>query len=241
MKRGVRIVNCARGGIVDEAALADAIRDGQVAGAALDVFEQEPPPADHPLRALDQVIATPHLGASTAEAQVNVAVAIAQQVAEFLTTGTIHNAVNAPSLSPEVLQVLRPYLAAGGEARRRWPRSWRPARPRRCRSRPPGEVAERELKTLGTAVLRGLLDQLIDLDVNYSVNYVNAPDHRARSRHPGDPGARPGERLRERDHRRGEAGRRARRGCRARSSAATPCGSPASATSGWRPSPRATS
>jgi D-3-phosphoglycerate dehydrogenase len=73
MKRGVRIVNCARGGIVDEVALADAIREGQVAGAALDVFEQEPPPADHPLRALDQVIATPHLGASTAEAQVNVA------------------------------------------------------------------------------------------------------------------------------------------------------------------------
>src|SRR5262249_39643794 len=107
MKRGVR---GARGASVDGGALADAIREGHVAGAALDVCEQEPPPADHPLRALDQVIATPHLGASTAEAQVNVAVAIAQQVAEFLTRGTIHNAVNAPSLSPEALQVLRPYL-----------------------------------------------------------------------------------------------------------------------------------
>src|SRR5262249_52822803 len=110
MKRGVRIVNCARGGIVDEAALADAIGSGQVAGAALDVLEKEPPPSDHPLLKLEQVICTPHLGAQTGEAQVNVAIAIAQQVAEFLTKGTIQNAVNAPSLSPEVLQVLRPYL-----------------------------------------------------------------------------------------------------------------------------------
>ena len=110
MKRGVRIINCARGGIVDEAALAEAIRAGQVAGAALDVFEQEPPPPDHPLLRARQVICTPHLGASTDEAQVNVAIAIAQQVVEFLTRGTIHNAVNVPSLSPEVLQVLRPYL-----------------------------------------------------------------------------------------------------------------------------------
>jgi D-3-phosphoglycerate dehydrogenase len=78
MKRGVRIVNCARGGIVDEEALAAAIREGQVAGAALDVLSQEPPPPDHPLLQLEQVICTPHLGASTGEAQVNVAVAIAQ-------------------------------------------------------------------------------------------------------------------------------------------------------------------
>src|SRR4029453_14129086 len=110
MKKGVRIVNCARGGIVDEAALADAIKSGQVAGAALDVLEQEPPSADNPLLQLEQVICTPHLGAQTGEAQMNVAIAIAQQVAEFLTKGTIQNAVNAPSLSPEVLQVLRPYL-----------------------------------------------------------------------------------------------------------------------------------
>src|SRR5439155_984730 len=110
MKRGVRLVNCARGGIVDEPALAAAIRSGQVAGAALDVFAEEPPPSGHPLLALEQVIATPHLGASTGEAQVNVAIAIAQQVADFLCRGVIQNAVNAPSLSPEVVQVLRPYL-----------------------------------------------------------------------------------------------------------------------------------
>ncbi len=174
MKRGVRIINCARGGIVDESALADAIRDGQVAGAALDVFEQEPPPADHPLRALDQVIATPHLGASTAEAQVNVAVAIAQQVSEFLTTGTIHNAVNAPSLSPEVLQVLRPYLRLA-EKLGSLAAQLAPGAPSEVSIQATGEVAERELKPLATAVLRGLLDQLIDLDVTYSVNYVNAP------------------------------------------------------------------
>src|SRR5207253_2115514 len=97
-------------GIVGEPALAAAIRSGQVAGAALDVFAEEPPPSGHPLLALEQVIATPHLGASTGEAQVNVAIAIAQQVADFLCRGVIQNAVNAPSLSPEVVQVLRPYL-----------------------------------------------------------------------------------------------------------------------------------
>jgi D-3-phosphoglycerate dehydrogenase len=174
MKRGVRIVNCARGGIVDEAALADAIRDGRVAGAALDVFEQEPPPADHPLRALEQVIATPHLGASTAEAQVNVAVAIAQQVAEFLAHGTIHNAVNAPSLSPEVLQVLRPYLTLAGKLGA-LAAQLASGTPEEVLVQVTGEVAERELTALSTAVLRGFLDQLIDLDVNYSVNFVNAP------------------------------------------------------------------
>jgi len=174
MKRGVRIVNCARGGIVDEAALADAIREGQVAGAALDVFEQEPPPADHPLRSLDQVIATPHLGASTAEAQVNVAVAIALQVADFLTTGTIRNAVNAPSLSPEVLQVLRPYLTLG-EKLGALAAQLATGAPQEVSVQVTGEIAERELKAVGTAVLRGFLDQLIDLDLNYSVNYVNAP------------------------------------------------------------------
>jgi len=174
MKRGVRIINCARGGIVDETALADAIRDGQVAGAALDVFEQEPPPRDHPLRTVDQVIATPHLGASTAEAQVNVAVAIAQQVADFLTSGTINNAVNAPSLTPEVLQVLRPYLRLA-EKLGSLAAQLAPGPPQEVSIQAAGEVAERELQALGTAVLRGLLDQLIDLDVTYSVNYVNAP------------------------------------------------------------------
>jgi D-3-phosphoglycerate dehydrogenase len=131
MKRGVRIVNCARGGIVDEEALAAAIREGHVAGAALDVLSQEPPPPDHPLVQLEQVICTPHLGASTGEAQVNVAIAIAQQVAEFLCRGTVQNAVNVPSLSPEVLRVLRPYLLLAEKLAARWPR---PCSAASCRS-----------------------------------------------------------------------------------------------------------
>ena len=83
MKKGVRIINCARGGIVDESALVEALKSGKAAGAALDVFVEEPPPPDHPLLKLDNLIATPHLGAATGEAQVQVAVDIAQQVAEF--------------------------------------------------------------------------------------------------------------------------------------------------------------
>src|SRR6185295_13260667 len=110
MKKGVRIVNCARGGIVDEAALAEALRAGQIAGAALDVFAEEPPPKDHPLLGLDGVVATPHLGASTDEAQINVAIAIAEQVVDFLTRGEVRAAVNVPNLSAERLAVLRPFL-----------------------------------------------------------------------------------------------------------------------------------
>jgi D-3-phosphoglycerate dehydrogenase / 2-oxoglutarate reductase len=170
MKRGVRIVNCARGGLVDEAALADAIRDGQVAGAALDVLAQEPPPAGDPLVQLEQVICTPHLGASTDEAQRNVAVAIAQQVAEFLARGVIQNAVNAPSLTPEVMQVLRPYLQLAEKLG---------ALAAQLVSEPvlevtvqaSGEVAERETRSLTTAVVRGLLAQMLGA----TVNYVNAP------------------------------------------------------------------
>jgi D-3-phosphoglycerate dehydrogenase len=169
----VRIVNCARGGIVDEVALAEAIQSGHVAGAALDVLEKEPPPPDHPLLAMEQVICTPHLGAQTGEAQVSVAIAIAQQVAEFLTKGTIQNAVNAPSLSPEVLQVLRPYLRLaeklGGLAAQ-----LARATPSEVTVYPSGETAEREVKALTTAVLRGLLGSLLE-SAQDPVNYVNAP------------------------------------------------------------------
>jgi D-3-phosphoglycerate dehydrogenase len=110
MKDGVRLVNCARGGIVDEAALAAALESGKVAGAALDVFEQEPPWGS-PLLDQDAAVLTPHLGASTEEAQTAVAVAIAQQVADFLGRGIVRNAVNAPSVDPELLRELAPYLA----------------------------------------------------------------------------------------------------------------------------------
>lgn len=107
---GVIVVNCARGGIVDEHALAAAVQSGKVSAAAVDVFVQEPPPADHPLLALERVVTTPHLGASTGEAQVAVAVAVAEQVRDFLTTGAVRHAVNLPSVGSEALGRLRPYL-----------------------------------------------------------------------------------------------------------------------------------
>ncbi len=96
MKKGVRIINCARGGIVDEAALAEAITSGKVAGAALDVFVEEPPSPDNPLLKLDNVVVTPHLGAATEEAQVQVAIDIAQQVADFLLEGTVESGGQHP-------------------------------------------------------------------------------------------------------------------------------------------------
>jgi D-3-phosphoglycerate dehydrogenase / 2-oxoglutarate reductase len=109
MKKGVFILNCARGGIVDETALYDAIQAGIVAGAALDVFAKEPP-LNNPLLTLEKVIATPHLGASTDEAQENVAIAVADQVIDYLLNGTIRNAVNAPMIDGEVLAHLSPYI-----------------------------------------------------------------------------------------------------------------------------------
>jgi len=109
MKDGVRIINCARGGIIDETALYDAIKTGKVAGAALDVFESEPPERS-PLLTLDSVITTPHLGASTQEAQVRVAVDAAKQVVDVLKRGMVRNALNVASIEPELLKQIKPYL-----------------------------------------------------------------------------------------------------------------------------------
>ncbi len=109
MKPGAMLVNCARGGLVDELALRAALESGHLRGAALDVFEVEPA-RENPLFGLDNVICTPHLGASTIEAQEKVAIQIANQISEFLLTGAINNAINAPSISAEEAQQLRPYL-----------------------------------------------------------------------------------------------------------------------------------
>jgi D-3-phosphoglycerate dehydrogenase len=108
-KKGVRIINCARGGLVDEAALADALKSGHVAGAALDVFETEPA-TDSPLFGLENVVCTPHLGAATAEAQENVALQVAEQMSDFLLTGAVTNAINMPSVSAEDAPRLKPYM-----------------------------------------------------------------------------------------------------------------------------------
>jgi len=109
MKNGVRIINCARGGIINEKDLYDAIVGGKVAGAALDVFEKEPT-EDNPLIALDNVICTPHLGAATKEAQENVAIAVAEQIVDYLVHGTIRNAVNFPSIPADQVARLQPYI-----------------------------------------------------------------------------------------------------------------------------------
>lgn len=109
MKKGAMVVNCARGGIINEADLLEALQSGKIASAALDVFEVEPP-VDNPLLKLDNVIATPHLGASTHEAQVNVSVDIAKQFVDYFTRGAIKNAVNYPSISGEMYPFLEPYI-----------------------------------------------------------------------------------------------------------------------------------
>jgi D-3-phosphoglycerate dehydrogenase len=113
MKKGVRIINCARGELIDDAALVAALKSGQVAGAALDVYAVEPP-KDSPYAALDNVILTPHIAGSTAEAQEAVGVQIAQQVREYLKLGVVQNAVNLPSLSHEEYVVLAPYINLAG-------------------------------------------------------------------------------------------------------------------------------
>jgi len=112
VKTGVMIINCARGGIVKEEALLNALKSGKVGGASLDVFENEPA-VDHPLFKLDNVICTPHIGASTKEAQENVAVAIADQIVDFFINKRIRNAVNIPIVSPDVLPMVKPYLDLG--------------------------------------------------------------------------------------------------------------------------------
>src|SRR4029077_12746006 len=110
MRPGARLINVARGGIIDEAALADAVRTGTVAGAAIDVFTAEPVPDGHPLIGVDGIIVTPHLGASTAEAQVNVAADVADQIIEYLRGGSARCSVDAAAVSPEEDARRRPYL-----------------------------------------------------------------------------------------------------------------------------------
>lgn len=109
MKPGVRIINCARGGIIDEKALVEAIRSGKVAGAALDVFEEEPPSKDNPLLHMEEVIVTPHLGASTVEAQENVALDVSEEILHLLRNEPFKNAVNIPAISPEMMRKLEPF------------------------------------------------------------------------------------------------------------------------------------
>jgi len=170
MKRGVRIINCARGGLIDEAALADALRSGQVAAAALDVFETEPLPPDSPLREIPNLVLTPHLGASTAEAQESVGIEIAQSIRAALLEGTIRNAVNMPNLDAKTLAVIGPHLRFG-EKLGRFLSQLAPTHVERLNINYSGKVNEVDTTAITRSVLKGFLRKAGGTDLNE----VNAP------------------------------------------------------------------
>jgi D-3-phosphoglycerate dehydrogenase len=169
VREGALVVNAARGGIVDETALLEALEGGRVGGAALDVFVEEPPPRGHPLVAHERVICTPHLGASTEQAQVNVAVAIAEQVRDFLRSGIVGNAVNVPSISREQFAKVRPYLILA-EKLGRFQGQLCPGSIEQVEIEYSGAAAQLDVAPLTVAVLKGLLESITD-----QVNMVNAP------------------------------------------------------------------
>ena len=169
MKPSARIVNCARGGIIDEEALAQALKDGVIAGAALDVYSQEPL-GESPLRAVDKsLVLTPHLGASTAEAQVNVAVDVAEQIRDVLLELPARSAVNIPGLRPDILEKLRPYLNLA-ETLGNFVGQLAGGRIEELNIRLQGELAENDTKPIVIAALKGLLSNALQ----ERVNYVNA-------------------------------------------------------------------
>jgi D-3-phosphoglycerate dehydrogenase / 2-oxoglutarate reductase len=170
IKRAVRIINCARGGLVDEAALAEALREGQVAGAALDVFETEPLPVDSPLRDAPNVVLTPHLGASTAEAQESVGIEIAQSIRAVLLEGTIRNAVNMPNLDAKTLAVIGPHLRFG-EKLGKFLSQIAPKRADSLNINYSGKVNEVDTTAITRAVLKGFLQ----IAGGSEINEVNAP------------------------------------------------------------------
>jgi len=167
-KKGVIVINCARGGIINEKDLYEAIQQGKVAGAALDVFEKEPA-IGNPLLELEEVISTPHLGASTGEAQENVSIAIAQQIVDYLTLGESRNAVNIPAVSPELLPFLKPYLRLG-EKLGSFLGQISHYGIEEVLIEYHGEVLEYGIKPITTSVLKGLLTPF----VGETVNFVNA-------------------------------------------------------------------
>jgi len=168
MRKGVILINCARGGIVNEKDLYEAIKEGKVAGAALDVFEKEPA-IGNPLLELEEMIGTPHLGASTGEAQENVSIAIAQQIVDYLILGEARNAVNMPVVSPDILPFLRPYLKLGEKLGSFLAQISNYAI-EEVLIEYHGEVVEFGTKPITISVLKGLLTPF----VGETVNFVNA-------------------------------------------------------------------
>jgi len=173
VKPTARIVNCARGGIVEEAALLAALDAGTVTGAALDVLSKEPPGDDATLRALidhPRVIVTPHLGASTEEAQVSVALDVAEQIGEVLRGGAARAAGNAPLIQPETLRQLQPWMTLVEKLGRLYTQL-HPGPLRRAELAVHGEIAEYDTRPLAAALIKGLLESVSDAHVNL----VNAP------------------------------------------------------------------
>ncbi len=169
MRKGVFILNCARGGIINEKDLYDAVKSGKVAGAALDVFEEEPT-KNFDLLALDHVISTPHLGASTEEAQKNVAIAIAEQIVDYLTKGEIRNAVNFPSVTAELLAQIKPYLTLA-EKLGKFEAQIVAGGIEEVRVEYSGEILNYNVAPLTISLIKGLLEPIL----NENVNYINAP------------------------------------------------------------------
>jgi D-3-phosphoglycerate dehydrogenase len=171
MKKDAMFIDCARGGVVDEAALYEALTNGEIAGAALDVFEVEPTTKENcPLLGLDNFICTPHLGASTSEAQENVAVAIAKQIGEYLRTGVVSNAVNVPSVSSDVLSKVGPYLTLA-EMLGSFHMQIAKGGVEEVNLEYIGEFEELTTGPITVAFLKGLFTPILQ----DAVNYVNAP------------------------------------------------------------------
>lgn len=168
MKQGVRVINCARGGIINEAALLRAIESGKVAGAALDVYENEPP-KDFSMFKNEKLVATPHLGASTEEAQVNVAIEVAKQVADALLGRGCRNAVNVPCVDPELLQIIRPYIELA-EKMGLMIAQLSEGRISEVKIEYSGDIVEHDLAPVTIAFLKGFLTPILQ----ETVNFVNA-------------------------------------------------------------------
>ncbi len=170
LRPGVRLINCARGGIIDEKALAQAISSGHVKGAALDVFEEEPPKKDNPLFGLANVIVTPHLGAATEEAQVKVAQELAETLRDYFLHGTVRNAVNLPAIDAEEYRELEPYILLAEKLGKFVSQSFE-GPVKELRLTYAGEISQKNTTPMTLAALQGFLSPILDTEVNL----VNAP------------------------------------------------------------------